>query len=355
MGRDRVQAVTGRILLDERDPLNSYGFTYNDAGRLAAASLNGSGVATYLHNALEQRVSKVAGATTTHFVFDAAGHLLMEADGTGAVSKEYLWLDDLPVALVDHGGSSPALYFIHADHLMTPQKMTDGSRALVWDAQFQPFGEAHLVSGSADMPLRFPGQIYDPETRLHQNWHRDYDPSIGRYIESDPIGLAGGINVYAYAEGNPVRWRDPFGLDAIEIAYDYYPVNTGLGFRLPLGHSAVISVDPSTGSTRYYEFGRYTDKVCGNVVRQWVPDLKMGTDGFPTQKSLENLYAYISKNYGHSSNVTPTYFPDSDYKATIDYAERFRKDHPCYSLIGNNCKTFARDAAVACNEGQKCE
>lgn len=235
--RSFTYLASGQVSLDERDTLNSYGFTYNDAGRLAAASLNGSGVATYLHNALEQRVTKVVGSTTTHFVFDAAGHLLMEADATGAVSKEYLWLDDLPVALVDHGGSSPALYFIHTDHLRTPQKMTDGARALVWDAEFQPFGEAHTILGGADMPLRFPGQIYDPETRLHQNWHRDYDPSIGRYIQSDPIGLAGGINVYSYAESNPLSLTDPTG-EAI-------PVAIGLsvwGYRAYQVHRAVRAV-----------------------------------------------------------------------------------------------------------------
>jgi hypothetical protein len=124
---------------------------------------------------------------------------------------------------------------------------------------------------------------------------------------------------------------------------------------LPLGHSAVVSVDPATGRTRYYEFGRYTDKACGNVRRQRVPDLKIGPDGLPTPESLSDLYSYISKNYGHSTHVTPTYYADSDYEATIDYAERFGSEHSCYSLLGNNCKTFAHAAATACKEGQTCQ
>jgi hypothetical protein len=64
---------------------------------------------------------------------------------------------------------------------------------------------------------------------------------------------------------------DPFGLDANEVNYDYCPVNTGYGFHLPLGHAGVVSVNPATGETRYYEYGRYEDKECGNVERRKVP------------------------------------------------------------------------------------
>jgi hypothetical protein len=140
---------------------------------------------------------------------------------------------------------------------------------------------------------------------------------------------------------------DPQGLDAIQINYNYYEVNTGLGFHLPLGHGAVVTVDPATGKTQYYEFGRYTDKDCGNVRRQVVPNVVIGGDGRPTQQSLDALYAFISKNYGENSGVTATYHRETNYKDAIKYARDFAKTHPCYSLISNNCKTFAHDAATA--------
>lgn len=67
--------------------------------------------------------------------------------------------------------------------------------------------------GAFDLPLRFAGQRYDRETGLHYNYYRDYDPSIGRYGESDPIGLKGGLNTYAYVLANPLTGTDSQGLD----------------------------------------------------------------------------------------------------------------------------------------------
>jgi len=75
-----------------------------------------------------------------------------------------------------------------------------------------PFGKAQVITETLANNLRFPDQYFDEETGLHYNWNRYYDPDTGRYITADPIGLDGGINLYAYVGGNPVNFVDPTGL-----------------------------------------------------------------------------------------------------------------------------------------------
>jgi RHS repeat-associated protein len=109
-------------------------------------------------------------------------------------------------------GAQPAnLLYVHADHLGSPQKLTDASQATVWDGVFDPFGEEVAITGLAAMPMRFPGQYADDETGFSYNYFRDYEPTLGRYVQSDPIGLKGGPNAFLYVLGNPIRFIDPSG------------------------------------------------------------------------------------------------------------------------------------------------
>jgi RHS repeat-associated protein len=114
--------------------------------------------------------------------------------------------------------SSGGIYYVHADQLGTPRMITrPADNAIVWRwDNTEPFGDSQANEdpsglGSFAFDLRFPGQTHDAETSTNYNYFRDYDPSIGRYVESDPIGLEGGINVYEYAGGNSLFWIDPDG------------------------------------------------------------------------------------------------------------------------------------------------
>jgi RHS repeat-associated protein len=106
----------------------------------------------------------------------------------------------------DSNGQDRFAYF-HHDHLDTPIQATDKNGNIIWAANYNIFGQATIttLAPTADSPtitsnLRLPGQIEDAETGLHYNYRRYYDPSTGRYITQDPIGLAGGINRYIYTE-----------------------------------------------------------------------------------------------------------------------------------------------------------
>jgi len=118
-----------------------------------------------------------------------------------------------------------ALHFIHVDHLNTPRLVADANQKTVWKwEQDEPFGDNVPIGDpdqdavSFDFPPRFPGQYADRETGLYYNYYRDYDARMGRYLESDPIGLAGGINTYAYVDSNPLTYADPLGLFEILVS-----------------------------------------------------------------------------------------------------------------------------------------
>jgi RHS repeat-associated protein len=108
-------------------------------------------------------------------------------------------------------------YYIYTDHLDTPRQITDTGGNIVWTwNNLDPFGnnppnENPSGQGTFVNPLRFPGQYADKETNTYYNINRNYDPSIGRYVQSDPIGLRGGINTYTYVGGNPLSRIDPTG------------------------------------------------------------------------------------------------------------------------------------------------
>jgi len=189
-----------------------------------------NGATRYAYNAWGERIAK-QGNATTQFVYDDNGHLQGEYDASNNLIEETLWLGDAPVAVLKAnsgptavtsalGGQSTgsqSVFWIESDQLDTPRAIVNQSHQLVWQWDSDPFGttlpnENPTSLGSFSYNLRFPGQYFDTETGTHYNYFRDYEPATGRYVESDPTGLFGGINTFGYVNQSPLDSFDPDGL-----------------------------------------------------------------------------------------------------------------------------------------------
>ncbi|SDN35727.1 Ig-like domain repeat protein [Polaromonas sp. JS666] len=208
------------------DGTNTY--TYSDRGRLATMT-NAGGTVTYSYNALGLRVSKVGPTVlvptgTTYYVFGDSGKLLGEYDANGTPIYETIYLG-VPVGVVKQTGAATAgdiainLYNVSTDQIGAPRIVTrQNDEAIVWRwDSAEAFGATAPDQNPSSLGIfsfnqRLPGQVFDAESGLFQNWNREYNPRIGRYMQSDPIGLKGGINTFAYVAGNPLGFSDPLGL-----------------------------------------------------------------------------------------------------------------------------------------------
>ena len=188
-------------------------YAYDNDGRLVQLTANGIAT-TYTYSERRQRVRKTTQGGTVAYAYDESGRLIGEYDPNGVALTEYVYLEDIPVALNRDG----QIYYTSSDHLGTPRRVANSQGTVVWRWNPSGFGE---VAPDEDpdqngtplvVNLRFAGQYYDGESGLFYNWNRYYDPRIGRYLTSDPIGLGGGLNTYVYVANNPLKFVDPTGL-----------------------------------------------------------------------------------------------------------------------------------------------
>ncbi|ALN78613.1 RHS repeat-associated core domain-containing protein [Lysobacter antibioticus] len=197
-------------------------FAYNADDRLREVKLNGVVRATYRYNALGERIAATVGTTTTYTLYDEAGNWIGDYAATGVSKQQAVWLDSAPVGVLVGSGSTQSAKYIETDPLDTPRAVIDPVRNVAiwtWDAKGEAFGkdvpnqDQDLDATAFVFNMRFPGQRFDAGTGFLYNYFRDYDPATGRYLQSDPIGLAAGISTYAYVGSSPLDGVDPLGLN----------------------------------------------------------------------------------------------------------------------------------------------
>jgi RHS repeat-associated protein len=216
-----AQAITADAVGNLTQDRANRELVYDAQSRLTSVKIAGSPVAEFRYNALGQRTQKRNSQGITTFLYGPDGQLLGEqqfdSQGSKLSGQYYIWLERMPVGGVsitfDSQGAiaTSEPFYLHSDHLNTPRMATDQAHQNVWQWQSDAFGVGQ-ATGSLVVNLRFPGQYFDQESGLHYNYFRDYDPETGRYVESDPIGLNGGLNTYGYVLANPLLYTDRNGL-----------------------------------------------------------------------------------------------------------------------------------------------
>ena len=234
---NRLQTVSGPVAKTYTydaagNPLSDGQTTFTwDAGGKLATTLRSGKTHTYKYNARDQRISKNGPLSVRNFFFyDENDQLIGEYKDNVSTStptndwlvlQETVWLDDIPVAVIKKTTATSAIqiHYVHADHLNTPRVIVNSSNTTIWRwdnvhafGANLPFEDPDNNGQTFEYNSRFPGQYFDKETNLHYNYFRYYEPETGRYISPDPIGLAGGMNVYGYVAGNPISFIDPLGL-----------------------------------------------------------------------------------------------------------------------------------------------
>ncbi len=261
--------------------IDHWHYRYDSRERLVEVDKNGQLLARYTYNPLGQRSSKYLPqqGRTLYFLYSEEG-LVAEYDAQGVLVQEYAydptstWMTQplfTRARRLDNGQWS--LSYFAKSHLGTPEMAFEKSGEVTWQASTQAFGQTEIKAERIANNLRFPGQYFDAETGLHDNYFRVYDSQVGRYVESDPIGLQGGLNTYTYVKGNPLRFSDPYGLF---VPSPQTPAGVAAGLLNTGGAVVVTAIESSGGDD------------AGDPWPQWKSDDFLAHPDKPEEKEAED-------------------------------------------------------------------
>jgi len=309
---------------------------------------------TYHGDHLISNSAVVPMGTTT---FKAEDGILLDQDFTVQTGKIFeAYIDPCPnsdwqyeYALADHLGNTRVVF---AD---VDGNGTVDNDEILQEINYFPFGKTQ--SGPWNERLKNDYQYGYNNKELIQDWGlgwgrygaRFYDPTIGRFTSIDPNAEKYAyINPYNYVYNNPVNGIDPDGRDGILLVFPDYKIQVGNRKVPHLGHAGVLLIDNKTGTTKYYEYGRYDSEGRGLVRKVTISDVEIGPNGKPTNKSLNKVLGQISKRSGKGGRIEGAYIESDDFESMHDYAKELMgqnsdPDREPYSIWNNNCGTFGCD------------
>lgn len=358
-----------------------FDLVWHPGGQLAQIEAGGKVVARYFYSHRGERIAKQVGDDWTWYLHEG-GRLVAEWNNRSERLNWYLQWQGLPVAILagarprdevagssgsGDGQGAPAPWrdadeessghvlgrlfrralgqvfgressvtYLHHDHIGSPIAATNDAGRVVWQGRFSPYGEwlpdraRAGPTDAADIRLRLPGQYHDPESGLHYNLHRYYDPQMGRYLTPDPMGLRAGPNSYLYAAGNPLSYSDPTGL--LLFAFDgtwNAPDDQSNVFNFNRLYSR--QSEESTSSTRDYW--------------NYVPGIGVRADG-----SRSRLEGAIAGDWRASVDLQLERF----FRATegLQPGEQLFIDVVGFSRGGTQALVFGQEIARALREGR---
>lgn len=316
-------------------------FEYNDAGRMSLVRNGGVVAMEYDYNGRGEQVRRHLGATETQALYDEDGRWLGDYGTSGVVSQQPIWIDDMPVGVLDGG----YIYYVQPDHLGTPRAVVDPIRDTAvwqWDLKSDVFGltppdqDADNDGVTFALDMRFPGQRWDENSGAFHNGYRDYDPAIGRYLQSDPIGLGDGPATYTYVGSGPLTGLDPLGLATMTMPAGASPMINWGQLRFVAGRLGGVGFAGWAG----WEMGTLIDGAYTSVSGQ-----PLGADIYDWTHPHQNASASVPDN---STDVR---------SRAVPYPERRRGKYTCICRANrdgrsaDNCSIDDQQFAFGYGEG----